>query len=143
MQKERLEANIVISELDAKIIPLEDFDQSKPTIIFLKYNGGAHYTCVHPCGIYYDSTDLTICPPMLKKMYGKVQIENMTEYLRNNLQKTHNHMCGHYCVEYLKFINRKLKRNKIKSIGQKLYYTLMFNNQFLGKNIKVAEKVFG
>jgi hypothetical protein len=130
-------ANTVVSELDAKVTEVTPFDPSLSTIIFMKFKGGAHYTCVHHDGCYYDSTDLTTFPPMLQEMYGK-RINPMSHYLSNNLQSDSNHMCGHYCVHYLKHMDQ----TDNSTLEKQLWNTLRYNNRFDGNGTRAAEQIF-
>ena len=141
MASAKIKANLVVSELDASITQVTFFDSKLSTIIFMRYKGGAHYTCVYidgSEGIYYDSTDRTDIPPELLKMYGGKDISHSSRWLQNNLQTQQNHMCGHYCVAFIKFMNGK----DISTVYKKLFHVLDFNNEFLGHSISKAERIF-
>jgi hypothetical protein len=137
MKEVGVRANIVVSELDASVNQLTPFDPKLSTIIFLKFKGGAHYTCVHHDGCYYDSTDLTIFPPALEKLYGR-QLTPLSKYLSNNLQNDGNHMCGHYCVHFLKHMDQ----TDNSTLEKQLWNTLRYNNQFNGNRVTTAEQIF-
>jgi hypothetical protein len=138
MKEVGVRANIVVSEVDASIQIVGDFDPSLSTLIFLKFKGGAHYTCVHKDGCYYDSTDLTTIPPQLAKMYGG-GINSMSHYLSNNLQlDPNNHMCGHYCVHYLKHMDH----TDNSTLEKQMWNTLRYNNKFVGHEVKSASQIF-
>jgi hypothetical protein len=132
-----VQANLVVSEVDAKVRPITPFNPHLSTLVFLKFKGGAHYTCVHSSGCYYDSTDLTTFPPMLEKIYGRT-ITPLSAYLSNDLQLGDNHMCGHYCVHYLKHMDE----TDNSTLEKQLWNTLAYNNQFDGNKVTTAERIF-